>query len=982
MKYRLLLIPMIVSGLFATTIHVPADSLSIQTGIDGAVDGDTVLVAPGNYLENINFDGKAIFLSSHLVLDQDTSHISNTIIDGSTSNASVVTITSRLDTSAVLNGFTITGGRGSLQPDLNIHAGGGISITGGAKITNNRVIHNHVQSSTTVYGGGVFVFTHYEEDENVGTVVIKNNLIYHNSLDGADLIFGGGLSISGYGTALVSKNTISNNSISGHSTVIGGGVSLFNVRDVVLSENIINANTVSAVNPIDYITGGGGIFLYGQYPILRRNLIIGNQAPKGGGIVAWGSEVGFNFRLINNTIAENQASETGGGMYLTNGHCSGINNIIWGNTAPVQPDIYYRGNLELGYSITQEYFPGIGNLQLDPLFIDAEYHLDTMSPAIDAGAAEPEFNDVSDPANPGIPLWPAMGDLRADMGAYGGNDTMEVEVTPYLVQENFQYGVHEDMHYRFALPLDYDSTIVYPLSIVLHGADQWGTDNEGQLYEGLAWRVNAEHYGYNEFTIVPQSPTLGWSSTTIATAYEIIRSAIEEYPVDTSRIMITGWSNGGGGVWRMLSHDQDLFAAAISLSTITGSFGATKYTPTWLNNGSEDGWQTESRIEYYESTGLTTVYAEDSTDTQLLNAINSGARIVYSEFEGAGHNIVKHAYDNFFLFEWLKKQMLPRVRPRNKYITYLNHDSIQFNTVISNPHNFPFDNTVRITTQDHEPVGEFTLFDDGLHGDSLAQDNIWGNYLEMPDTLGIYKLGIDIQNLETETGFYFQDFNDFTNRGPIVFESVEQLHPAGGAIPPNTRIFFNLSVRNIGLNSIEDVSVRIAPADSNTIFVSGESYSLVEDMGPGAVGSTYSYLALNTAADCVEGTPLYFNISINNENIPFWEGTGLLLGYVGIDDESSQLPKHFELKQNYPNPFNPITTISYALPEVSLVSLLVYDVKGQLVRRLVVAEQPAGYYDVAWNGLDDSGNPVSTGIYFCELNAHGFNKTVKMINLK
>ncbi|MBC8376809.1 MAG: T9SS type A sorting domain-containing protein [FCB group bacterium] len=982
MQKRLLLILVIASGLLATVIHVPADSPSIQGGIDSAFDGDTVLVAPGEYLENINFNGKAIFLSSHHILEQDTSHISSTIIDGSSAVSPVVIIPSRIDTNSVLNGFTITGGRGLSLPDINVYAGGGVLVTGGAKITNNHIIHNHLQSSIELHGAGVFIFTRYLEDEDGGTVVLNDNTIAHNSISGSEFIFGGGVSIAGFGTIRVSNNIISHNSISGQSTVIGGGISLFNVRDVVVSQNMIKANNVSAINPIDYISGGGGVFIYGRYPILKRNVIIDNHAPNGGGLAAWGNQIGFNFRLINNTIAFNHALRTGGGLYLTNGHCDAVNNIIWANTAEHNSDIYIRGNLNISYSITQEVFPGIGNLQIDPHFEDTQYHLSNTSPAIDAGNPDPEFYDDPDPANPSLPLWPAMGGLHADMGAYGGNDTMDVEVGAYAIQENFLYGVHEDMHYRFAYPLDYDSTSLYPLSIVLHGFDQWGTDNELQLYEGLPWRANAEHFGYNEFTLVPQAPTMDWSSTKIATVYEIIRSVIEGYPIDTTRIVISGWSNGGGGVWRMLSHDHDLFAAAISLSTITGPFAGTQYTPTWLNNGSEDGWQTGSRIDFYERTGLTTVYAEDSTDTQLMNAINNNARIIYSEFEGAGHGIVKHTFDNFFLFEWLKQQILTRIRPQESYLNYINDDSVQFNAVIANPHDFPFENTLNVTTFDHEPISSLSLYDDGEHGDSLANDGVWGNYIEMPEQLGIYKLGIEIRNLENDTEFNFQDMTNFTNRGPLSFESVEQLHPTGGAIPPNTRIYFHLSLRNLGLSAIENISVRIEPADSNTIFVSGETYSLVEDMEAGGVGSTLSYLALLTAEDCEVGTPLYFNITINNENIPFWKDTGVLLGFVGTEDDHSHLPEDYDLLQNYPNPFNPSTTISYALPVLSEVSIDVYDVRGQTVSSLISTQQTAGYYEIIWNGLDDSGNQVSAGMYFCKLHAEGFSKTVKLVYLK
>ena len=93
------------------TIHVPADYSTIQAGIDAAQNGNIVLVDDGTYLENINFNGKAITVASNFIIDEDTNHISNTIIDGSQpsnpDSASVVTFESGEDTTSVLYGFKI-----------------------------------------------------------------------------------------------------------------------------------------------------------------------------------------------------------------------------------------------------------------------------------------------------------------------------------------------------------------------------------------------------------------------------------------------------------------------------------------------------------------------------------------------------------------------------------------------------------------------------------------------------------------------------------------------------------------------------------------------------------------------------------------------------------------------------------------------------------------------------------------------------------
>ncbi|MCK4297834.1 MAG: T9SS type A sorting domain-containing protein, partial [Candidatus Marinimicrobia bacterium] len=85
---------------------------------------------------------------------------------------------------------------------------------------------------------------------------------------------------------------------------------------------------------------------------------------------------------------------------------------------------------------------------------------------------------------------------------------------------------------------------------------------------------------------------------------------------------------------------------------------------------------------------------------------------------------------------------------------------------------------------------------------------------------------------------------------------------------------------------------------------------------------------------------------------------------------------------NYPNPFNPITTISYELPVESKVTLRIYNTMGGLVRTLVNEEQYAGYKNVIWNGRNESGSKVSSGIYFYRIAAGDFTQVKKMVFLK
>lgn len=100
--------------------------------------------------------------------------------------------------------------------------------------------------------------------------------------------------------------------------------------------------------------------------------------------------------------------------------------------------------------------------------------------------------------------------------------------------------------------------------------------------------------------------------------------------------------------------------------------------------------------------------------------------------------------------------------------------------------------------------------------------------------------------------------------------------------------------------------------------------------------------------------------------------------------ELQSTPREFALHQNFPNPFNPDTTIKYDLAESSDVTLQIYNVLGQVVRTLVASEvQNAGRYQIRWNGMDDRGVPVSSGVYFYQISAEGkFQQVQKLMLLK
>jgi len=100
---------------------------------------------------------------------------------------------------------------------------------------------------------------------------------------------------------------------------------------------------------------------------------------------------------------------------------------------------------------------------------------------------------------------------------------------------------------------------------------------------------------------------------------------------------------------------------------------------------------------------------------------------------------------------------------------------------------------------------------------------------------------------------------------------------------------------------------------------------------------------------------------------------------VALTPALAPLPTAFGLAQNFPNPFNPATTISFDLASESAVTLVIYDGAGQVVRQVIQGQTyGAGQYSAQWDGLDNNGSAVGSGIYFYELNAGTFSSIKKM----
>jgi len=150
------------------------------------------------------------------------------------------------------------------------------------------------------------------------------------------------------------------------------------------------------------------------------------------------------------------------------------------------------------------------------------------------------------------------------------------------------------------------------------------------------------------------------------------------------------------------------------------------------------------------------------------------------------------------------------------------------------------------------------------------------------------------------------------------------------------------------------------------------------DFGDGATSTeqspTHVYTAVNTYTVTLTVTDNGQATAVTTQEVQ-------ITNIVGIAEEAA-LPEKFALSQNYPNPFNPSTTISYALPEKTTVRLTIYNMLGREIRTLVNRVEDAGYKSVVWDGLDQRGQLISTGVYIYKIQAGNFTQTRKMVFVK
>ncbi len=368
----------------AAILHVPKDFPTIQAAVDAAENGDTVLVAPGHYPENLAVLGKSLSLVS-------SDGPKQTTIDGGGSGP-VVTIDQ--SESALLEGFTITNGnsdlggggvrcivstvtiRGNVITENFASRGGGIHSIGSTTTVVDNELSNNLGSGFWSAGGAIFC--------QAGEVEATSNVVENNRCQGF-LSGGGAFGNRDGGFFVATRNLFHGNSTDG----VGGAVSAYD--DFVLHENQFIGNSS--------LGEGGAIVLLGGHPIaisITGNLFVGNSAGAFGGAIYGGGDINTNISENTFVLNEQGFGPSSGAIHMNTESSSQLitSNVVaytgsgWGircfTSTSVGCNVLYE-NPTGGISFAGGCVDLGGNVETDPEFCDLEqgnYSVASTSPCL------------------------------------------------------------------------------------------------------------------------------------------------------------------------------------------------------------------------------------------------------------------------------------------------------------------------------------------------------------------------------------------------------------------------------------------------------------------------------------------------------------------------------------------------------------------------------------------------------------------------
>ncbi|MBE0570147.1 MAG: serine hydrolase [Ignavibacteriaceae bacterium] len=305
----------------------------------------------------------------------------------------------------------------------------------------------------------------------------------------------------------------------------------------------------------------------------------------------------------------------------------------------------------------------------------------------------------------------------------------------------------------------------------------------------------------------------------------------------------------------------------------------------------------------------------------------------------------------------------------------INVDSVLFRSRFSNIYNHQFTPHLIFANLDSTLIDSLTLFDDGLHGDSLSNDGIYGGYISPIPIEDFFALSVSTLDNQTNKYFNTSDLCRFTTAGPVVIDSLIVTY---NQFPRTYTI--KAAVKNESQSvTLENLYINMSTDDSSITYISG-SLS-INSLAPGQTIIPSGSFTVRVDTNTFSGE-FKFNFNIYSNTLLYWYDSFTYIITEVEDNES--LPFTYNLEQNFPNPFNPNTNIKFRIADFEFVSLKVYDLLGREIVTLINEEKPAGEYEVEFNASN-----LPSGIYFYQLRATpgggqagSFVETKKMVLIR
>ena len=1001
MRHISLMVIFTISILSATVINVPGDHATIQAGIDASIEGDTVLVAQGNYVENLILE-KEIVLASHAIYDDldsdwfNNDHVASTrIIGGSPSSSkkgSCIQV-SYGNIQPTIMGFTISQGLGTsvMIDDCGItryeRSGGAImAFQAYPVISHNRFMNNGVSmfdednAVQAIQNGGAITLyddddVEFDEDrDNSGRTTtdsrdvpdtwnVQNNYFENNSSGNGENFYAHGyagtIDVSGSVFEDIDCDQGTVNEFVLHSVEDEAVYVTNDISGACLDQNVFYVNPASGddqnsgmeEDPFMSIRHALTMIKKGDDNTTIINLSAGEYSFESNGEI-FPIVLPDNVHLIGDeretTILDanaNQNEEAGviiipecenvkvANMTLTNAYaeshgCTGGGALLV--TANDREDLTWdmRANNAILENLILENSHAKNGGGLSLFRVDG-----------------PTVTDVIVRNNTAT----MMG---GGINVYSSNVSMEdVEIHDNLCYGTVYNGFN-DVGHGGGLFMNqswgtYDKMYIHDNTASMNGGGVWSSEGSDWIMTNSTVSDNVAPYMGGGFGFWNHNGGGGLNAT--------LQNVIIENNVAQS-----GWGIGhGGGVWA--NNSSTVFEDCSFINNVSHD-----------NGGAVNYWGGSSSPKFY------------GTTFDGNSATNSGGAI-YIAPDAAGFHVEYCTFVNNSIANWdgaaiqtnhpgtvINSTFYGNIAPADggtlgigDYVFVDVYNSIFWNEDVT----YEISGYASYSTLYHslvQPMG------------SDGYDGLW-------NTWGFGNIDVDPLLMDPSEGDY-----TLTSDSPCKDAGIADLD--GDGVEDITE--YNGSAPDMG--AYETV---LAAPSGLTIYPMETYVSLTWDPTTDE-GFQYYLLERSTDVEFAENvvanyvttnyyedssleydTEYFYRVSFfNGEWSEVSDPVSISLEFMSVDGD--QLPDVFALHQNYPNPFNPVTNLSYDLPEDALVNITIYDMMGKVVSTLVNDQQSAGFKTLQWNATNNSGMPISAGLYIYTIQAGEFSQTRKMILLK